>query len=699
MSSTIAWLDDVHDLRLTSEGLEELSFNTPLLIKGKKQNFSVQFVGIEGEYTAKFHVEEPLPLGEELSLYIEGKRFRIYPRKIIRTDWFEQNYTNINIDLGAICTKDETKFRLWAPTATSVKLYINNNMMSLKKYENGIWQEEIQGDMHGMPYEYELVVNGEVVRAIDPYTKALLANSEKGVVVDLKRLKGSTKVERNCHEIAVLNDAIIYEIHVRDATISEKSGVREKGKFIGLTETKTTTPNGFSTGISYIKDLGITHVQLLPINDFARVNELEPEESYNWGYDPLFFQVPEGSYSTDVQNPITRLEECKEMISSFHKEGLGVIVDVVFNHVYIREESSFEKIVPGYYFRYDDNGEVSNGTGVGNDFATERIMARKFILDSIEYWLQEYQVDGFRFDLMGAMDVETIKAIEKRCQKEERPILLLGEGWDLPTALRYELKTTPDKAKQLRKVGFFNDLFRDSLKGQLFSDQDQGYVNGEGIFVERLPHLITGSVLEEYGIPFVSEPSQSINYVECHDNHTLWDRLANTNPIHNEETRKRMHQLATGITLLSQGIPFLHAGQEWFRTKHGDENSYISGDKVNKLDWEKREVEAENIEFIRRLMTIRKKYPVFRLRSKEQIRKQIHFLKVKSPILGYILLDVNTDLVVFVNPTDQKHRLRLPSSASWEVIASNDNQDDVIYKGEFAMIKPFELCVLEKSRL
>ncbi|WP_062049782.1 type I pullulanase [Bacillus sp. JCM 19034] len=631
MSSTIAWLDDVHELTVTSDCLHELSMNESLVVTGSRKDYSVHFERFEGEHIAKFFVEEPLPLGEELFLIVNNKRFSVYPGAIVRTDWFEENYTNETEVLGAICTRNETTFTLWAPTATFVTLYLKNKKLSLNKCEKGIWKRVVPGDWHGETYEYELVVNGEAVRAIDPYVKALQANSKTGVVVDLQRIELETLDQER--SLPSIHDAIIYEIHVRDATICEWSGVKKKGAFSGLTETNTTTPSGFSTGISYIKSLGVTHVQLLPINDFARVDECNPHSSYNWGYDPLFFQVPEGSYASNVTDPLVRIQECKEMILAFHKENLGVIVDVVYNHVYIMEESPFEKIVPGYYFRYDQHQNISNGTGVGNDFASERTMAQKFILDTVDYWLTEFQVDGFRFDLMGSIDLNTMKKIEQRCVKEGRPIVLLGEGWDLPTALPYSMKTTADKAEDIPNISFFNDFFRDSLKGELFNEGAQGYVNGGGKYIERLPFLITGSVLEEYGTPFVSLPSQSINYVECHDNHTLWDRLLKTNPSQSEETRKKIHQLATGLTILSQGVPFIHAGQEWFRTKKGDGNSYISGDEVNQLSWKSRELEDRNINFIRTLIEVRKKYPVFRLHSKEQIRNHIHILKSAAQFL------------------------------------------------------------------
>ncbi|UCZ52431.1 type I pullulanase [Bacillus shivajii] len=700
MTKNVAWLDDVHELMVESENLEEsLTQGEPIILTPKKE-IRAEFLGYINEKIGKFSFSEPLTLGEKQVLSVGGKRFQIYPRKIVRTHWFENNYCTESAQLGAIYGKDATTFRIWAPTAINVLLYLDNNKINLKKCSKGIWEVVILGDCHEATYEYGVEINGKVEKVIDPYAKALLANSKKGVVVDFSRTNSSYILNQQRPFLKNVQDAIIYELHVRDATVDAQSGVKNKGRFLGLTEKDTVSQNGLSSGLSYIKQLGITHVQLLPINDFARVDETNPHEYYNWGYDPLYFQVPEGSYASDPHHPITRIYECKKMIASLHNEGLSVILDVVYNHVFKREESSFEKIVPGYYFRYKEDGSVSNGTGVGNDLATERRMVRKFILDTIDFWLSEYKVDGFRFDLMGAIDIVTMKEIEKRCAEEETKIILLGEGWDLPTALPNSLKTIPHQSHQVRGISFFNDLFRDSLKGTLFDMDDRGYVNGEGKFIERLPHLVSGSVDERYGIPFVSEVHQSVNYVECHDNHTLWDRLMKTNRDESEEHKKRMHQLATGITLLSQGIPFLHAGQEWFRTKKGDGNSYISGDEINQLDWLQRGREEENISFIRSLVQIRKKYDSFRLSSKEEIRKHLHILSTPNPVFGFMLLTTKEDLAIYVNPTREKYELHLPSAGTWEVLATNLQQKDLSgeIKGEFSSVRSYELIVLKKSR-
>lgn len=693
-----AWIDDVFILIVKVQNSSRIlaEVESPVIYwKEADRYFPVKLDHAIDHATVRMTLGHELPMGEDLVLLWGDLRIPVYPGAIVRTEWFDQRYSHIDAELGAKFETTGTTFSVWAPTATCVKLFLSGQEHALKRGEYGVWNGVIAGNWHGVPYQYEVTVNGQSNLVNDPYSKALLANSQKSVVVDLSKTNPSdfavpTRPKRQ------LQDAIIYELHVRDTTIHKDSGVFNKGKFTGLTEKDTANENGYSTGISYIKDLGCTHVQILPINDYARVNEISPEKDYNWGYDPLFFQVPEGSYSTAPENPIARITECKEMIQAFHKTDTSVILDVVFNHVFVMEESPFEYLVPGYYFRYHTNGKLSNGTGVGNDLATERIMMRKFILDTVDFWLTEYRVDGFRFDLMGTIDIETMRNIRERCAEEPIPIMLLGEGWELPTALANKKKSTSSNSGHLTDIRFFNDYFRDSLKGNLFDVGETGYVNGVGRFIERLPHLVSGSVLDKFGVPFVSEVNQTINFVECHDNHTLWDRLRLTNVQDSELKRKKMHQLATGITLLSQGVPFIHAGQEWFRSKQGDENSYISGDTVNQLDWKQREAEDESIHFIKTLIAIRKNYNVFRLPSKQDIEERLHILDTPTPVFGFTLLGDNEDFAIYINPTNTHAQLHLPSSAKWQVLATNHFSINTEVVGEFTRINPYELIVLKR---
>lgn len=594
----------------------------------------------------------------------------IYPREVVRTAWFDQTYDASDEQLGCVYSPEKTEFSVWAPTATRMELIISQARMTMTRKSNGVWHTVATGDLKNESYQFAVTIYGEEKLVNDPYAKGMTANSRQGVVLDLESSDPAGFRTMVYPKIAK-QDAIIYELHVRDATSSAESGVQHKGQFLGLTEQNTKTPGGFSSGLSYINQLGCTHVQLLPLQDYARVNELNPIESYNWGYDPLYYFVPEGSYATDANEPLLRVHECKKMIGAIHEAGMSVILDVVYNHVFCYEESVFEQLVPGYYFRYQEDGSLSNGSGTGNDLATERKMVRKLILDAIDYWLEEYQVDGFRFDLMGGMDVETMQHIRSRCLQEGRPILLLGEGWELDTPLRSDQKATISQSEQLLGISFFNDRFRDSLKGNLFHVEDRGYVNGNGHYIERLPQLVAGSCDERFGGRIFSNPLQSINYVECHDNHTLSDRLALANPDATEEQRKRMHQLATGITLLSQGIPFLHAGQEFYRTKQGDENSYLSGDEVNQMNWLQRGEEDDYVGWVRSLITLRQRYSLFRLHTAKEIQKRLHIVSAPNPVFGYMLVGDEEDFVIFVNPLNSVMKIEMPASGRWEKLISN----------------------------
>ncbi|WP_163537929.1 type I pullulanase [Gracilibacillus sp. YIM 98692] len=700
MEKLHAWLDK-HNVITISSHKVDLCQKTSPYVKVDKKVISVESIEIDCEGLVHISLEQGVPLGKKIVLCWGDEYFLVYPRKIVHTNWFDNQFDASDSELGSFYTKGKTVFSVWAPTATDMKLRIGDQLKQMKRQNNGVWTVNAYGDCLHMTYQFVVTVNGKVQVTNDPYAKAMTANSEKSVVVDLSKTNPNSFREVDYPKIKK-QDAIIYELHVRDATKARNSGVKHRGQFIGLTEVNTTNESGYSTGLSYIKELGCTHVQLLPIQDFARVNEKKPDQDYNWGYDPLFFFVPEGSYATDADQPSLRIRECKEMIKAFHQQGISVILDVVFNHVFSMKQSAFEKLVPGYYFRYQDDGQPSNGSGTGNDLATERNMVRKFINDAIDYWLSEYQVDGFRFDLMGLMDIETMKQIVKRCESEPRPILLLGEGWNLDTPLAQEKRAVTEEARQLPSISFFNDKFRDSLKGMLFDQYDQGYVNGHGRYIEKLSALFSGACDNRFSPNIFPSPMQSINYVECHDNHTLFDRLQVTNGEDSIDVKKKMHQLATGLTILSQGIPFLHAGQEFFRTKHGDENSYLSGDAINQLDWDQRELEDENITWIQQLIQLRKSYSVFRLESRKDIQERVHMISTPNPLFGCVLLGKKEDIVVLANPTRSSKKITMPSQGCWEQLLSNQMHSSVSEECSTNLkttIDRFELAVWKKNRL
>jgi pullulanase len=592
---------------------------------------------------------------------------------VIRTTVFDEKFYYPEV-LGVNCEKDQTIFKLWAPTATQVKLKLGHpdgsffEMIKMNRMEKGVWTAVINRDLEYYCYSFLVCVNLEWREAIDPYVNAVTPNGELGVIVKMQDTR------RRKIPLTPLNhpvDAIIYETHIRDFTLHPNSGVKHKGLYLGAGEKGTKGKGEQLTGLSYLKSLGITHIEFLPFNDFAGVDELHPKEEYNWGYNPLHYNVPEGSYASAPANPYSRISELKQLIEEIHNEGLRVIMDVVYNHVYIREQSSFEKIVPGYYFRHNEFGIPSNGTGVGNDLASERLMVRKFIIDSIRFWIEEYHIDGFRFDLMGILDIRTINEIRDLCNRLQEDILLLGEGWNLNTPLPYEEKAALHNHSKIPKVSQFNDRFRDSIKGSTFNLYDKGYALGNDHYREAAIEGIAGSIgfLNKNNKMF-NEPMQAVNYVECHDNHTMWDKLKRCFPDLDEEVLVKYHRLATCIVLLSQGIPFLHSGQEFFRTKNGVGNSYRSSDSINQLDWDRQLKYLDHVKYLKGIIQIRMRFPCFRFRTAEEIRQKMRLLSLPHPLIGVSYQNSSEDfqeVIMLINPTQAIQKIKIPEG-NWTVL-------------------------------
>lgn len=596
---------------------------------------------------------------------------------VIRTEAFDQAFF-YNEDLGCTYHKSKSSFRLWAPTATNVQLKLFKNEVGkveihhMERKQQGVWQLTVHKDLEKFNYTYLVCVNLEWREAVDPYAVSVSMNGKHGIIIDLDKTK---TFKPPLPLLEHPTDAIIYETHIRDFTIHSNSGITRKGTYLGAAELNTIGADGTSTGLSYVKELGVTHIELLPVHDFAGVDKGGTKKDYNWGYNPLHFNAPEGSYSTNPADPYSRITELKTMIQAIHSVGLRVIFDVVYNHVYIHEQSTFEKIVPGYYFRYDEFGMPSNGTGVGNDFASERLMARKFILDSVTYWLKEYNIDGFRFDLMGILDINTMNQVRQITESIDSSVIIIGEGWDLQTPIPQTQKANIRNQKRLPSIGQFNDWFRDTIKGSTFNLYDKGYALGNEHYYDAAKQVIAGSIDFEKNSALFSSPIQSVNYVESHDNHTLWDKLSVCSPIVTGNNMQRYHRLATVIVLLSQGIPFLHSGQEFFRTKFGVGDSYRSPDEVNQLNWERKSQFIENVDYIKGVISIRKAHRAFRLYSPKLIYQHMKFLPLEKPIIGYLLDQVGqlgnwNRIAVFFNPTNCNHLIHLPEGV-WHVIADD----------------------------
>jgi pullulanase len=613
------------------------------------------------------------------------------PDKVFSSKKFNELFYYDDNDLGNVYTPSGTKFRLWAPTASEARLVtytkwddLKGKGIPMKQGEKGTWTAKLKGNHKGVFYTYKVKIGGKWTEAVDPYVRAASVNGDKGAVVDLNETNPKGWKEDKKPKFKNPEDAIIYELHVRDLSIQKESGIKHKGKYLGVTEKGTTGPQGVKTGLDHIKDLGVTHVQFLPIFDYASVDETRLNEpQYNWGYDPKNFNVPEGSYSTNPYDPTIRITELKQMIQTLHDNDLRVVMDVVYNHTYEVAGSNFQKLVPGYYYRYNDDGSLANGTDVGNDTASERKMMRKFMVDSVTYWADEYNLDGFRFDLMGIHDVETMNHIRKSVNKINPSIILHGEGWDLNTPLSPELKANQKNAEKMKGIAHFNDDIRDGLKGRVFYDYDKGFVNGKQNLEERMKKGIMGGIDYNKNIATYQDPEQVLTYVEAHDNHTLWDKLQLTNPNDSEKIRKQMHKLSSSIVLTSQGTSFLHAGQEFMRTKGGDHNSYKSPDSVNQMDWKRLATFDKEVDYMKGLIELRKNHPAFRMTTAEQIKKYLTFIDSPKNTIAYIIdgkgnMDKAKYLMVAHNANREPVEITLPSKGPWKILVDGERAGDKV---------------------
>lgn len=602
----------------------------------------------EFESFIKYTVHSPNTLLLDKSYEIEdefGLRTDLQVGGVIHSSEFDEKYAYDGNDLGATYSTEFTRFKLWAPTASKVKLrlYISSDKeekyteFSMDRKSNGIWEFVMNENCEGLVYTYLVCVNLIWREAVDPYAKAVTINGKQSVVIDLSK---TIKVKKAIHSsLERYTDCIIYEASIRDFTSHPLSGVQKKGCYKGFFETGTAY-NDMSTCFDYVRNLGVTHIELLPFFDFEGVDEENPFQSYNWGYNPLNFNAPEGSYSQEPNDPYVRINELKNLISAYHEQGLRIIMDVVYNHVFDLHTSHFERIVPGYYFRQDENGLPSNGTGVGNDFASERMMARRYIVHSLLYWTEEYDIDGFRFDLMGILDTITMKQIEKELLSLKPDLILFGEGWDLNTSLPPSQKASIHQSHELKNIGFFNDKFRDGMKGSTFSLQEFGFIQGKRNN-DYFDDLLTGSIGEFNHLNLFIHPYQSINYVESHDNHTMWDRLQLSNPNESEDILKKRHLLGTSLVILSYGVPFLHSGQEFYRTKMGNENSYNAGDSINSIDWARAEREKNTISVVKDLISIRKRFNSLRFSLKKEIETHVKPINIHQDIIGYQVSNIH----------------------------------------------------------
>lgn len=636
-------------------------------------------------------VLEPVELECRYEVFGAGRSIRVVPDRLVRTEAFERKY-RYEGKLGVWEEEGAFHFAVWSPVAERIMCVVYDQderlleKHEMERQEQGAYHLQLEQDIAECWYRYEVTTYLGTQEVVDPYASAISENGRYGVIVDVERTMTKWFPKRVARPLFVKpSDAVIYEANIRDFTIDHSAGSSHPGQYAGMTERGTRSPRGHATGLDYLLDLGITHLQLLPVHFFETTDE-RTRSPYNWGYDPMLWFGLAGSYASSVE-PLVRVREYAEMVERLHEAGIRVTFDVVMNHVFIRERSSLEQLVPGYYFRYEVDGTLSNGTGVGNDTASERFMMRRLIVDCLTYFARVYRIDAFRFDLMGIHDIETMNDVRAALDAIDPTILVYGEGWDLATALPERLKAMSASAAQMPRIAHFNDVFRDALKGSTFSEFDRGFVAGDGWKEGEVRNGIAGSVhIDNQTYGRFPEPTYSINYVEAHDNHTLYDKLKLSCPEADEQELLRMSRLAQTIALFAQGIPFLHAGQEFLRTKQGVENSYNAPDEINRMDWERRDDHLSLVTYIKTILQIRRMHGGFRLHRANQIRELLHFIDLRPGVIAYELGAVHSydawqrTLIVY-NTTREIVEVSLDHSR-WNVHVQGDEASvDPLLKG------------------
>ena len=603
--------------------------------------------------------------------------------------------------LGPDYAPGGTCLRLWAPTAEAVTVTLYHKgdggavlgTEPLVRGAHGVWSIWLPGEQHGRYYTFAVTVNGITRETGDPYARAAGVNGVRSMIVDLARTAPSGW-ERDVRPNIPPAQRAVWEVSVRDFSQDAASGVRPawRGKYMAFTQQGTTLHGDgiHPTCLNYLKRLGVKYVQLMPIFDFGSVDEAKPLlRQYNWGYDPTNFNVPEGSYSTDPTRGEVRIRECREMIAALHAAGIGVVMDVVYNHTY-RTENPLNNTVPYYFFRQNADGSFSNGSGCGNEFASERPMARRYLIDSILYWAKEYHIDGFRFDLMGLYDAESINAVRAALDSLPggRDILLYGEPWQGGASQLHRYEANKANLAMLNeRVGIFCDDTRDAIKGGCFDAREPGYVEGKESALWDIGAAVAAWCRSSALPPH--SPGQIVSYVSAHDNFTLWDKLLFVRYKRPEygamdSVALAQNRLAAGIYLTCMGLPFWQAGEEFARTKKGQGNSYRSSPALNRLDWQRAQQFHELVDYYRGLVGLRRYFP--RLSALDTASPAaIQFFSLEQPLVGWQLPANCGDgalwqaLCVFYNPTGQEKTVPLPEG-NWKLLS--DGISSSLWRGE-----------------
>ena len=581
----------------------------------------------------------------------------------------------------------ETTFSLWSPMAEEVKVMLYDSghegvayrTLSMSKLQDGVWTAFVRENLLNKFYTFHVKQQGQWLGETPGImAKAVGINGIRAAILDMS-LTNPEGWEKDIRpKLESFADVVIYEMHHRDFSSHFRSGISHKGKFLALKEEGTENGVGEMTGIDHLKELGVTHVHLLPSFDFASVDESQlNQSSYNWGYDPLNYQVPEGSYTTDPFNPVVRIREFKSMVYALHKAGIRVIMDVVYNHTYDLEHSNFQRTVPGYFYRLNSKGHYANASGCGNEIASERAMVRKFMVESVKYWVKEYHIDGFRFDLMGIHDISTMNLIRAELDKIDPTIFLYGEGWaaEIPQ-LPYQKLAMKGNAIKIPGIAVFSDEMRDGLRGPFTDDEKGGFLTGEPGCEMSVMYGLVGCIshpqIDNLQVNYsrkawALQPTQMISYVSCHDDLCLADRIRSTLPKYTSlKEAIALQKLAETFVLTSQGIPFLYAGDEVMRNKKGVRNSYNSPDEINAIDWGNKTLFREVFDYVKNLIALRKAHPAFRLGKANLVRKHLAFLPIKeNGLIAFILKgrangDTWKNIIVAFNSRKDFAKLAIP---------------------------------------
>jgi pullulanase len=583
------------------------------------------------------------------------------------------------LDLGLTDRGDSFCIKVWAPLADSVEVllmkekeFLRPHNFYLKRGDEGEWKFQFHKEND---YNYYLLrtknhVNGSGGMwskwVTDPYSIAVSENGSYSAIIELESTNPLGWEKDYSIRQSNTNSIVIYELNIRDASMHATSGIQKKGKYLGLTEIGTTNNEGLSTGLDHIQELGVTHVHLLPFFDFKSSDESMATPPYNWGYDPFHYNSPEGIYASSNKDPATRIIELKKMVQSFHAKGLKVVMDVVYNHTALSENSSFEQLVPGYYYRKNNDGFFSNASACGNETASEKPMVRNFMLQSLKHWLTEYHIDGFRFDLMGIHDIATMNTIADTLRAINPSILLYGEGWTAGASTLPDIeRALKENVNQLHSIAVFGDEFRDGLKGSVFEPTQKGYLSGIGSDINSILFGLVGGIahpainyekVRYTKKPLTKNPQQLIAYADCHDNHTLRDKLQISNPNYSLQQIKELQKLAYTLILTSQSPTFIHAGSEFMRTKKGVENSFESPDSINAIDWEMKTIHADLVDYVKKMIQMKKNHSAFHL--SDPARQVQFFVDSSTRLIGYFMDAIETadnwkKVQVWFNPSDK----------------------------------------------